>query len=339
MSKMNPAFEKKDYIVSEDRPQIKAHSNTEFCPLIYELIPAHGCSFECSYCNVYSLNENKTFHPVTVFKNYPDLVSETIDEHRKKGESPVYYFSPKTDVFQHALVDTKITHKILEVLVKKQAPFILVTKGKLPDNDILELLKQSKEKGRVLISYGMKNDIHAKVLEPFAASLEERYDLARKCSENSIPAMGIIEPILPFKDLSFVRDIIKKFIDLRIDHFAIDFARISKVCLEGLIEKLPDLEELREVYFDKDAISQTFETGPYFREKVTRYAPSEKYHIENFNLIKNYAEDMGGTVSKCNYFKVQGINTGAYKRGFLCFGIYDPKRAAEFLKMHELGQI
>lgn len=328
---------KNSYIISEDKPEIKKHSNTQFCPLIYELIPAHGCSFECAYCNVYSLNSDKTFYPITVFKNYPELVSETIDINRKNGESPVYYFSPKTDVFQPALIETKITHQILEVLVEKKVPFILVTKGKLPDNDILDLLKKAGDNGRVLVSYGMKNEKIAKVLEPNAATLEERFELACKCVENKIPAMGIIEPILPLKDLSYVNDILKKFVGIGIDHFAIDFARISRICLEDMIKKLPELEELRDVYCSDDSISQDFSTGAYYRHSITRYAPSYEYHLKNFNLIKKYAEDLGATVSKCNYFKVPGINTGAYKRGFLCFGIYDPKRANEFLKMQEQG--
>lgn len=322
-----------DYILSNELPEIKAHSNTEFCPLIYELIPAHGCDFGCTYCNVYSLDEVKTFTPVTVFKNYPKLVSDTIDLHRSQGESPVYYFSPKTDVFQSALTETKVTHQILEVMVKKQAPYILVTKGKLPDNDILDLLKRSNGRGRVLVSYGMKNEKFASVLEPNAATLAERFELASKCMENNIPTMGIIEPILPLKDLSYVKDILKKFVDIKVNHFAIDFARISKVCLDGMIEKLPELEELKEVYCCDEAIAQDFQTGPYVRHCVRRFAPSQEYHEKNFNLIKDYAESLGATVSICNYFKVKGINKSAYKRGFLCFGIYDPVRAQQFLDM------
>lgn len=324
-------MENKNYYLSDELPEIKAHSNTEFCPLIYELIPAHGCEFQCTYCNVYSLKKEKTFLPVKVFKNYPELVRKTIKEHREKGEKPVYYFSPKTDIFQKPLLETRVTHEILKVLVEEEAPFILVTKGKLPDDEILELLKKSK--GRVLISYGMKCQEYADALEPNAATLEERYQLAKTCTENNIPAMGIIEPILPLKDLSYVKDILKKFVDLGIDHFAIDFARISKVCLEDLIAKVPELSELRDVYYSEDAVAQDFETGPYKREVVRRYAPSNEYLKENFNLIKDYAENMGATVSVCNYFKVKGINSSAYKRGFLCFGIYDPERAKEYLML------
>ena len=320
------------YLVSEDVFEIKSHSNTKFCPLIYELIPAHGCAFECSYCNVYSLYEKKEFHPITVFKNYPEHISKTIDEHRAQGMEPVYYFSPKTDVFQDALVETKIVHRILEVLHQKKAQYILVTKGRLPDNEILDLLIASKDKGRVLISYGMKNEVHARVLEPFAATLKERYELAKACHDNDIPAMGIIEPILPLKDLSFVKDIIKMFVGLKIDHFAIDFARISKDCLEGLIERLPELSELRDVYYSPDAIPQVFNTGAYFRKPVERFAPSGEFHDKNFNLIKGFAREFNATVSICNYFPVKGINSDAYKRGFLCFGIYDPVRAKKFLE-------
>lgn len=328
-----PVIKRMPYIISNDRPEIKLHSNSAFCPFVYELIPAHGCEFECAYCNVYSMNENKAFYPVTVFKDYPDLVSETIDKHRLENgnESPFYYLSPKTDVFQKSLIETNITHKILEVLVKKKVPFILVTKGKLPDEDILQLLIKSREKCRVLVSYGMKNEEHAKILEPYAASLEERFELACKCSENLIPAMGVIEPILPFRDLTFVKEIIDKFVDLKINLFAFDFARISKICLNELIEKLPELNELNEVYCDEEANIQNFQTGPYHRKNVLLYGPSNKYRIEKFTFLKEYAESKGAIVSICNSYKLKSINENSYKKGFLCFGIYDPVRSKQCL--------
>ncbi len=321
-----------NYILSDEIPEVKAHSNTEYCPLIFELIPAYGCEFECDYCNVYSMKEQSDFHPVTVFKHYPEIVEKTIDQHVSEGLNPVYYFSPKTDVFQHALVDSKVTEQILEVLVRKKAQYILVTKGKLPNPEILELLRQSKDTGRVLISCGMKNQEHASALEPYAASIEERFQLAEICVKNGIPAMGVIEPILPLKNVEFVGDIIKRFVDIGVDHFAVDFARISLACLDKLLEKCPELVELRDIYGDPNAIGQTFGTGPYKRDPIMRYAPSYDYLQEKYNLIDGYAKELGATISICNYFNVPGINTRAYERGFLCFGIYDKSRAEELLK-------
>ncbi len=318
------------YTLSDELPEIKPHSNTQYCPLIYELIPAHGCAFKCEYCNVYSLKAESCFYPITVFQGYPGLVEKTVEDHLARGLDPVYYFSPKTDVFQPALMETQITRKILEVLVRTKARYILVTKGKLPGPEILDLLVQSKNTGRVLISYGMKNQAHADVLEPFAATLEERFDLAAICTQNGIPAMGVIEPILPLRDISFVEQIIKRFADIGIDHFAVDFARISLACLDKLIAKLPELAELNDIYRSPEAISQNFGTGPYKREAVERFAPSAEYLKQTFNLIDAFAHKHGATISICNYFNVPGINTRAYERGFLCFGIYDKERAEEY---------
>lgn len=323
------------YIISNDCFPIKAHANTKCCPLIYELIPAHGCQFECAYCDVYALNEEKTFYPITVFKNYHKLVDETIKKHYELGEKPIYYFSPKTDIFQPALTETHITHEILETLNKNQASFILVTKGRLPDSEILDLLIRAEGRGRVLISHGMKNELHARILEPNAASIEERYELGKTCVENGIPVVGVIEPILPFENLDFVKDIIKRFVEIKIDHFSIDFARITRECLEDLIIKLPELEELRSVYYNENALKLTFETGAYFKKPIVRYAPSNEYLHKSYNLIMNYAQSMGATISKCNFYKIPGINIGALERGFLCFGIYNPEKAKELLDMEK----
>ena len=319
-----------DYTLSAELPEIHPHSNTQYCPLIYELIPAHGCSFECEYCNVYNLKAESCFYPITVFKDYPDLVEKTVVVHQADGVDPVYYFSPKTDVFQPALVETGVTRRILEILARAKARYILVTKGKLPGPDILDLLVRSGGAGRVLVSYGMKNQAHADVLEPFAATLEERFELATLCTRNGVPAMGVIEPILPLQDLSFVEQIIRKFVEIGVDHFAVDFARISLACLDKLVAKLPELAELNDIYRSPEAISQNFGTGPYKREAVERFAPSAAYLHRTFNQIEAYAKKQNATISICNYFPVPGINLRAYERGFLCFGIYDKERAAQY---------
>ena len=156
--------------------------------------------------------------------------------------------------------------------------------------------------------------------------------MAAACSLHGIPTMGIIEPILPLRDLSFVRQIMARFVGLSTNHFAVDFARISHVCLSELIGNLPELSELMEIYHAPDAVSQVFETGAYHRESIQRFAPSREYLQTNFALLREYARSLGATISICNYFRVQGINADAYKRGFLCFGIYDPDRAARFLE-------
>lgn len=319
------------YIVSQEMSEITAVSFTKYCPEIFELIPAHGCEFACEYCFVDRMHDGKRIHPITVFEKYPDIVEKTIDEHRAKKIEAVYYLSPKTDIFQRALIETKITHRILSVMAKKGVTFFICTKGKLPDNEILELLIKAGNKTRVLISYGLKNEEHANILEPNAATLEERYEFAKICTKYSIPAMGVIEPILPLNDLSFVNDIMERFVDIGIDHFAIDFARLSNVCLERLIKSLPELEELKEIYYDEKAIRQESETGTYSDYKIVRYSPSHEYLSKNYHLINNYAQQLGATISVCNYFKVPGINLRAYKRGFLCFGIQNQKQAEIFL--------
>jgi DNA repair photolyase len=320
------------FFVSDAVHPIKKHTNTECCPLIYEVIPAHGCEFGCVYCNVYSLMKKKTHYPVTVFPNYPAQLREHIESQKEdlNGRTPVYYFSPKTDIFQSALVETGITQQLLEVMVEKNVEFILVTKGKVPNDRIFELLEEAKPKGRVLISQGMKNEHHARVLEPKAATMEERFEFTSRCTAHGVPVMGVIEPILPLKDLSFVYQTMDEFMRRGVDHFAVDFARISLACLDDMIEKLPELEELREVYCDKEAVGQTFETGPYYREHVERYAPSKEYMTKAFTEMNDYITQRTGTISICNYFHIPGINVGAYKRGYLCFGIYDPKRAEGF---------
>lgn len=298
---------------------LKLHSNTERCPLIYEVVPVIGCEFRCVYCNALGQEEGNKFVPVQVDKNYVSFLKEEIEKNIAQDIKPLYYYSPKTDCFQGALLNTGITKGILEVFNEFECEYILVSKGVASD-DAFEEMKKSGDRCQMIITYGMPDEEARKKLEMGAASNQERYAYAKRCVENNIQTCIILEPILPLADLSYVEEIIQKFTALGVKHFALDFARISELCLQNIMKVLPEhKEQFDMIYHDPDADKQTFKTA--IGTVVMRSAPSKKYILSRYMEFKDMANQYGATVSSCNSFGFDEFNEQANNVGYQCMGI------------------
>lgn len=298
---------------------IKIHKNTHTCPLIYEVVPVFGCEFQCIYCNALGQEDTERFLPVNIDTNYSEFLSKEIEKHKKVDSNPIYYFTPKSDCFQNPLLETGVTKQILEVFKEKDCHYILVTKG-VPTDDVFDLMIQTKNKCQVIITYGMPNEEIRKAVEPMATPLEDRVKFAKKCIDAGIQTAAILEPFFPFRDLSFVKDIMEKFVNVGVDHFAVDFARITRHSLDRLLKALPQYaDELKENYLLEDSHTESYNTAGGIQ--VERYSPPKKYMLEKFNYFKKLAREWDSTVSICNSFGFDGFNMEAGQRGYICMGI------------------
>lgn len=298
---------------------IKIHSNTPTCPLIYEIVPVMGCEFQCTYCNALGQENTENFLPVKVDTSYPEFLRNEIKKHKQENKNPLYYYCPKSDCFQKPLIETNVTKEILEVLRDEKCYYILVTKG-IPTQELFQLLVETKDKCQIIISYGMPTEEIRKAVEPCAAPLQERIAFAEKCVQAGIQTAAILEPLFPFKDLSFVERIMDKFVSIGVTHFAIDFARITHGCLERIAKQIPTyIDEFKEVYIRDDSHNENYNTAN--GTHVIRYSPPKKYMLEKFKLIKDMAAARNCTVSICNSFGFDDFNEEAREKGYVCMGI------------------
>ena len=246
-----------------------------------------------------------------------------LEEHKSELKKSFYYFSPKTDCFQKVLLESGITEKIIDILNKNKARYLIVTKGDLSTYPhIFKKITKAKDRVQILVSYGMPDEKTRLILEPQALSLKKRLAFAKKCKLAGLQVVGILEPLLPLDDIKYVFKIMDKFKKIGIDHFAIDFMRISNYTLQKIKTQLPELfVKIESTFNTSDTKKETFRTGPLKERMVVRFAPSEKYLREKFDDIKKYATSINATVSVCNVFNLQNFNKEAGHRGYVCMGI------------------
>lgn len=315
---MESNFVKTESIIEEIR-NLKIHRNTHACPLMYEVVSVIGCEFQCIYCNALGQEEDERFLPVRVDMNYPQFLAGEIRKHKRAGENPIYYYSPKTDCFQKALIESGVTLEIIRIFNEQACNYILVTKG-VPSNEIYKEMLKSGDRCQVIVTCGMPDDNLRRLIEPMSSSNEDRLAFAHRCVQDKLQVAAIIEPIIPFDDLSFVEEIMRNFADIGVNHFAVDFARISHICFQRLIKAIPEYEkELMTNYLSEACNNEVFKTAA--GTNVTRYSPAKEYMLARFEEFKEMAKKMGGTVSICNSFGFEGFNDCAKERGYICMGI------------------
>lgn len=312
----------------DDLVKIKPHGNTDFCnKFMMEINPTIGCQFQCQYCNAYTQEEENDFSKVVVYKDYPIYLKEYLEENKEIRDKIFFYYSPKIDCLQDCLIESGITESILKILKDFKVRYFLVTKGKIPPKSIQDLLISSRDFNQIIISCTMPNEDIRKKIEPFAATIEERLEFAKFCVENGIFTTGIFSPIFPVEGLKFVKDYIKYYISIGINHFRLDFTEISRHSLTKLIDLMPEYEEdFKKVYLDPRA-EKTYWNVPFKHLRIERYWPSIEYMKNSFTELSEYAKslDKNSTVSVCNSLcapiKLNFFNNECMKRGINCIGV------------------
>lgn len=169
----------------------------------YSLNPYQGCEHGCIYC--YARNT----HPywgysagldferiILIKKNAPELLIQFLK--RKSWEGNPIMLSGNTDCFQPVEKKLGITRKLLEIFLDFKNPVGLITKNSLIRRDLDILTELSKmQLVRVVISLSTMNEKLRQKLEPRTASVKQRLETIRVLSENKIPTMVMIAPIIP----------------------------------------------------------------------------------------------------------------------------------------------
>ncbi|MBU1685266.1 hypothetical protein KJ662_03360 [Patescibacteria group bacterium] len=327
---------------------LEIHNYTGMCPTyVQELTPSVGaCSIACQYCLV---TDGDHQAPTTVWQNYPDLVAKVLEE--KKDVSSFYYFSPKTEAFSEHHLETGIAHGILQSFIDhfekypdSKARMFIATKAGMKHLDfqyggksIIDLLSKLKGKVQINGSIGIMPDFLRDVLEPNAASIEDRLKALQECQSRGLYAESVLaQPLLlPYMTEYVLDNYFSQLSRAGIKNIKPEFLTVDPKNLAFLSQFVhhfnPELmKDLLEVYIGSGNSDH--------RKQRLRLAPDREISITMLRKLEEYAKKYGISISICNWVKhelsqldptIKRIDSESSANGYRCLGyqinIFDKK--------------
>ncbi len=325
--------------LTESNEELEIHNYTGLCPTnVLEVSPSSGsCAVACQYCLVTDGNHVK---PITVYTNYAERLANSLE--RNRNRSIFYYFSPKTEAFSEPHLFNGIAHEIIRTFVRhfdrhpdSAIRIFIATKGGPRHLDIthkgdslFSLMSLIASKIQLNGSIGIMPKYLRDVLEPNAASIEERLDTLVKCRELGIYAESVLcQPLM----LPYLTDEnIDKYFALLVS------AGVRNIKPEFLTTEIRNLVILANYinYFDPKLVKEFFR--PYLSDENqnhikqrSRIAPERSVCVEYLKKIQHAAEQHGITISLCNWVKhelganaewVRSIDKVSAANGYRCLG-------------------
>lgn len=214
-------------------------------PFNYSLNPYQGCYHGCAYCYARPSHQRLGHGAGTDFErklfvktNAVTLLREAFARRSWTGEAIV--LSGNTDCYQPLEARYQLTRGCLEACLEFRNPVAIITKGVVIQRDI-ELLGElaKRASASVFVTIPFLDEETRRVLEPFAAPIERRFEVMRRLHEAGV-AVGIsVAPVIPGLNDSDVPVLLERACE----------AGASRAFMSLL--RLPG--EVREVFFERVA--------------------------------------------------------------------------------------
>ncbi len=157
-----------------------------------------GCTHGCIYCDSRSkcYNMEHEFEDIEVKSNAPDLLEAAL---RKKRKKCMIGTGSMCDSYMHIEMELNHTGKCLEIIDKYGFGLSIQTKSTRIIRD-LELLKRINQKSKCVVQITLTtyDEELCKIIEPAVSTTKERFEVLKIMSENKIPTVVWLDPILPF---------------------------------------------------------------------------------------------------------------------------------------------
>lgn len=190
-------------ILEENAKKIVSVSNSPDLPFMQSINPYQGCEHGCLYCYARNAHEYYGFsagldfeRKIIVKRNAAQLLEKHF---QKKDYKPsAIMLSGNTDCYQPIERKLKITRSMLEVFLKYKHPVSIISKNSLILRD-LDILKQlaALDLVHVAITINSLNESLRQKLEPRTVTANGRLNVIQKLSEEDIPVMLMLAPIIP----------------------------------------------------------------------------------------------------------------------------------------------
>ncbi|MBA5629457.1 PA0069 family radical SAM protein [Moheibacter lacus] len=222
-------------------------------PIEYSINPYQGCEHGCAYCYARPTHEYWGYsagvefeRKIMVKKTAPVLLEKLF---QKKNYQPhSFMLSGNTDCYQPIERKLEITRKILKICLKYKHPVSIISKNALVLRD-LDILKQLAEMNlvNVAISIPTINEDLRKKLEPRTSAITNKLSAIEILSQNQIPVIAMVAPIIPGLNSDEILQILKKVSALGAVDFGYTLVRLNDtvepVFIHWLEAHFPDRKE------------------------------------------------------------------------------------------------
>jgi DNA repair photolyase len=159
----------------------------------YYVEPYSGCALQCTYCLYWK-------SPAFVEPLHPpeDLLEGLERDLAAMPKKQIVYIGYTTDPYQMLEKKLRATRRILECLVRRELPVVILTKSPLILRD-LDLLRDLNRRGLVLVQFTVltTNPAKARVIERGAPAVVDRLRAASVLSAAGIPVHFHLSPVIP----------------------------------------------------------------------------------------------------------------------------------------------
>jgi DNA repair photolyase len=187
----------------------------EYSPLAINYI--NGCDHGCVYCYVPRMMKRfrpDYIHSDVYIKEESKLMKEVIASAKKHANSKTQVFlSFLTDPYSHFNKATKLTRRVLEILLEYKIPVSILSKGGLNILDDLDIIKKFGNNIQVGGSLTFTNEVDGKKWEKNSSSPKERFETLETLHGEGIRTWASLEPVIyPFQSLE-IMEITKDYVD------------------------------------------------------------------------------------------------------------------------------
>jgi len=183
--------------------RVIARNDSPDVPFEQSINPYRGCEHGCVYCFARPTHAYLGHSPGLDFETLIYHKPDAPERLRAELARPGYRCTPialgiNTDAYQPVERRTRLTRRLIEVLLEYRQPFTLVTKSALVERD-LDLLAEAAEADlvHVMISLTTLDDGLARRLEPRAARPARRLRALQRLAEAGVPCGVLVAPVIP----------------------------------------------------------------------------------------------------------------------------------------------
>ena len=325
--------------LTDTEAELEYHNYTGICPKnVLEVSPSSGsCAVACQYCLV---TDGNHVTPITVYTNYAERLANSLE--RNRDRAIFYYFSPKSEAFSEPHLVNGLAHDILRAFVRhfdrhpdSSVRIFIATKAgprhlqvEHRGDSVLSLMGSIASKIQFNGSIGIMPKYLRDLLEPNAASMEERLEALEQCRALGIWAEAVLcQPlILPYLTPENIHDYCERLAS----------AGVRNIKPEFLTTEIRNLVFLAQYinHYDPQLIGEFFR--PYLADnnqdhikQRSRLSPDRFVCVEKLEEIRDAAEEHGITISICNWVKrelgsvakwVLNIDEASTENGYRCLG-------------------